>query len=81
MKLSNGDKRWINIALKVHGIKDTNGLKIALAPKDNGSIDLIRIPHGDNLATYELEGKETISELAEALQELLEGSEVRAPSV
>ena len=81
MKLSNGDKRWINIALKAHGIKDTNGLKIALAPQDDGSIDLIRIPHRDNLATYELEGKETISELAEALQELLEGSEVRAPSV
>jgi len=80
MTLSNGDKRWINIALKAHGIKNTNGLKIALAPQDDGSIDLVLIPHGDILANYELEGQETIVELADALQDFLEGSEVRAPS-
>ena len=81
MKLNSGDERWIRIALKAHGIKSTEGLKIALVPRDDETIDLVLISHRGVLANYELEGDETINELADALQELLEGSEVRAPAV
>ena len=80
MTLSEGDKRWIRIGLKAHGIKSTEGLKIALAPNDDGSIDLVLIPNGVSVATYELEKGETIEQLAECLQDLFEGSDVRAPS-
>jgi hypothetical protein len=79
MTLSEGDKRWIRIAIKAHGLK-TQGLKIALVPNDDGSIDLFAIEYRKSLATYELDEGETIQEMATALQEFLEGSEVRAPS-
>ena len=81
MKLNDGDERWIRMTLKAHGIKSTEGLKIALMPRDDKSIDLVLVPHRSVLTNYELEGNETITELASALQELLEGSDVRAPSV
>jgi hypothetical protein len=80
MTLSNRDKRWIQAGLKAHGIKDTEGLKIALVPQEDESIDLVLIPHSVTVATYELEEGETIVELAECIQDMLEGSEVRAPS-
>jgi len=80
MTLDNGDKKYIQMALRLNGIKNTEGLKIALAPKDDESIDLVLIPHGTVLANYELEEGETINALADALQDLLEGSDVRAPS-
>jgi len=67
--------------LRIHGIKTTEGLKIALMPLEDESIDLVLIPHGKSIANYELEDGETIEGLAECLQEFLEGSEVRAPSV
>jgi hypothetical protein len=80
MELSNGDKRWIQAALKAHRLKP-EGLKIALVPNDDGSIDLFAIEYRQVLATYELEAGETIEEFAKCIQDFLEGSEVRAPSV
>lgn len=81
MTLSNEDKRYMEIALRAHGIKSTEGLKIALAPRDDGTVDCVLIPSGWVMAHYTLEGGETVEELAIALGDLLEGSDVRAPSV
>ena len=81
MEMSNGDKRWIQIALKAHGLTKDEKLKIALVPQDDDSIDLFAIEYGKVLANYELEEGETIEQLAECLQDFIEGSEVRAPSV
>ena len=81
MKLSISDQRWIQIGLKAHGLTNDENLKIALVPQDDGSIDLFCIEYGKVLATYELEEGETIEQLAECLQDLIEGSEVRAPLV
>jgi len=81
MELSNADKKHIQMVLRIHGIKNTNGLKIALMPLDDGSIDLVLIPSGLDIANYELEAGETIEEFAKCVQDFLEGSEVRAPSV
>lgn len=81
MTLSNGDKRLIQTALKAHGLTNDGKLKIALVPQDDGSVDLFAIEYGKVLASYELEEGETIGQLAESLQNFIEGSEVRAPSV
>ena len=81
MTLSNGDKRWIKTALKAHGLTNDDNLKIALVPHGDVCVDLFALEYGKVLATYELEGGETIEQLADCLQDLIEGSEVRAPSV